>query len=87
MHYAGYVTSLGQEFDQKVGILQDDAAFLLEVKERKAVAAAEMDADFELEYLKLRFQKFQKEFQVLHFRLQVALTAPLFLLTSQTFKV
>lgn len=61
---AGIVKTLREDLGQKVKVLEDDASFLLEVKEGQAAATPDMNPDNELEALKLRYTRFQREFQV-----------------------
>ena len=61
---AGIVKTLREDLGQKVKVLEDDASFLLEVKEGQAAATPDMNLDNELEALKLRYTRFQREFQV-----------------------
>ena len=58
------VRTLNEGLSQKLKVLDDDASFLLEVKEGQSAAVPDMNPDRELEALKLRFAIFQEEFKV-----------------------
>ena len=60
----GLVKNLNEDLSRKAKVLEDDASFLLEVKEDQSAATPDMNPDKELEALKLRFAKFQHEFKV-----------------------
>ncbi len=71
---------MGKDLSQKVKVLEDDVSFLLEVKEDHSAATPDMDPEHELEALKIRFTRFQREFQV-----RGSLTLPLLHLLAVVF--
>ena len=60
----GYFSSIAQELSHRERVFEDDVSFLREVKEGRAAATPDMDPEYELEFLKLRFQRFQTGFKV-----------------------
>ena len=58
-----YLSALSHELERKQALFEDDAAFVVEVKEGRSLAAA-MDPDTELRTLKMRFLTFKRDFKV-----------------------
>lgn len=56
--------NLHKELSYRAKLLMDDNAFLREVGEGRSAASPDMNPARELEHLKLRFVRFQKEFKV-----------------------
>ena len=58
-----YLSALSHELERKQALFEDDAAFVVEVKEGRSLAAG-MDPDTELRTLKMRFVTFKRDFKV-----------------------
>ena len=56
-----HVAALEKEFDTRTRVFEDDADFIVEVKE--GISNAELDPDFELKNLGLRFENWKKDFK------------------------
>lgn len=62
---AQYVRPLAEELERKRALFMDDASFITEVREGRALAPG-MDAEAELRTLRLRFDNFRRDFKVRH---------------------
>lgn len=60
---ATYVRPLAEELERKRALFMDDASFITEVREGRALAPG-MDPEAELRTLRLRFDNFRRDFKV-----------------------
>lgn len=58
-----YVRPLAEELERKRALFMDDASFITEVREGRALAPG-MDPEAELRTLRLRFDNFRRDFKV-----------------------
>jgi hypothetical protein len=56
-----HISGMQKEFDTRTRVFEDDADFIVEVRE--GTSNAELDPDFELKNLGLRFENWKKDFK------------------------